>query len=412
MRQTHYSDNQYHYTQKWNKGVCMQSASDYSPFGVLLEGRTMEGEGYRYGFNSMEHDPDVKGQGKSYTTLFRQYDPRLGCWLSLDQLMAKYPGMSPYVAFNNNPIFFVDPLGLEGTNSGGPGDPEKTYTQNCREVIIEKKGLPKWKVKFNRFMMKHSLGKYKGEEYDATRHMMFGNKAEYDKARSQVSTDASVSTPDQITTTDFVNLYKKYGWSRFDPNVVTNDHYDQAKLEKSWGKPIEDIVYLGGTAIALGTTGGLGAAFITTGGGAATYSTLSPYSVQGLRYSTNFLKQPFVAATGRLGQTTKFISYYQIANATSDVFYQTMNISINGGSYNYGQTFGALYFKNPFVASIPGTLFNSGDNIGMTYLQNTSFGLVAKYNPLFRYTSGYGIMFNGAILPLYGNILNNNVINK
>jgi hypothetical protein len=28
--------------------------------------------------------------------------------------MAKYPMMSPYVAFNNNPVYFVDPLGLEG----------------------------------------------------------------------------------------------------------------------------------------------------------------------------------------------------------------------------------------------------------------------------------------------------------
>ena len=33
--------------------------------------------------------------------------------------------MSPYVAFNNNPIYFVDPLGLEGES---PGEPEKGYT--------------------------------------------------------------------------------------------------------------------------------------------------------------------------------------------------------------------------------------------------------------------------------------------
>ena len=55
-----------------------------------------------------------KGGGNSYTTEFRQYDPRLGRWMSLDPLMADYPDMSPYVAFNNNPVYFVDPLGLEG----------------------------------------------------------------------------------------------------------------------------------------------------------------------------------------------------------------------------------------------------------------------------------------------------------
>ena len=73
---------------------------------------------YRFGYNGMEKDNAVKGNGNSYTTEFRQYDPRLGRWLSLDPLMHEFPWMSPYVAFNNNPIYFIDPLGLEG----GPPD--------------------------------------------------------------------------------------------------------------------------------------------------------------------------------------------------------------------------------------------------------------------------------------------------
>lgn len=70
----------------------------------------------------MEKDDEVKGDGNSYTTEFRQYDPRLGRWLSLDPLMMQFPHMSPYCAFDNNPIYFVDPYGL---SSGNPdGDPE------------------------------------------------------------------------------------------------------------------------------------------------------------------------------------------------------------------------------------------------------------------------------------------------
>ena len=62
----------------------------------------------------MEKDDEVKGGGNSYTTEFRQYDARLGRWLSLDPMDKKYPSFSPYSAFNNNPVYFKDPKGLEG----------------------------------------------------------------------------------------------------------------------------------------------------------------------------------------------------------------------------------------------------------------------------------------------------------
>src|SRR5690554_7003906 len=70
----------------------------------------------------MEHDMEVSGEGNSYTTEFRQYDPRLGRWKSLDPLMAMFPNMSPYVGFANNPIFFTDPYGLAPEGGEGGGD--------------------------------------------------------------------------------------------------------------------------------------------------------------------------------------------------------------------------------------------------------------------------------------------------
>jgi RHS repeat-associated protein len=57
-------------------------------------------------------DDEIKGEGNSYTTEFRQYDPRLGRWLSLDPLMAQFPWMSPYVGMDNNPVLLNDPMGL------------------------------------------------------------------------------------------------------------------------------------------------------------------------------------------------------------------------------------------------------------------------------------------------------------
>jgi len=77
-----------------------------------LNGYTQEvqvyAKSYRRGFNGMEKDDEVKGQGNSYTTEFRQYDARLGRWLSLDPLMAKFPFLSAFISYNNNPIVFND----------------------------------------------------------------------------------------------------------------------------------------------------------------------------------------------------------------------------------------------------------------------------------------------------------------
>jgi murein DD-endopeptidase MepM/ murein hydrolase activator NlpD len=56
-------------------------------------------------------DNEVKGEGNSYTTEFRQYDPRLVRLLSLDPEMKKFPWMSPYVFSNNSPLIFNDVKG-------------------------------------------------------------------------------------------------------------------------------------------------------------------------------------------------------------------------------------------------------------------------------------------------------------
>jgi hypothetical protein len=45
--------------------------------------------------------------------MFWEYDPRIGRRWNVDQLT--YPWQSSYATFNNNPIIFVDPLGLFGS---------------------------------------------------------------------------------------------------------------------------------------------------------------------------------------------------------------------------------------------------------------------------------------------------------
>ena len=98
--------------------VGIRTCSDYSPFGVELDGRTVSG-GYRFGYQGSEKDDEFKGDGKSIDFGARMHDPRLGRWLSPDPKFALQPGWSPYKFGLNNPIIFVDPEGKTEFYSNG-----------------------------------------------------------------------------------------------------------------------------------------------------------------------------------------------------------------------------------------------------------------------------------------------------
>jgi RHS repeat-associated protein len=84
---------------------------DYSAFGVMLDGRTMESDFVRISFNGMERDDNVKGRGNSYDFGARMLDSRVGRWLSRDPLEDKYASLSPYIFVANTPIQAFDPDG-------------------------------------------------------------------------------------------------------------------------------------------------------------------------------------------------------------------------------------------------------------------------------------------------------------
>src|SRR5690554_7041082 len=84
---------------------------DYYAYGMQMPGRNGSTSEYSYGFNGMEKDDEVKGEGNSYTTEFRQYDPRVGRWLSIDPLAKERAWLSPYNFVQNNPLNRIDPNG-------------------------------------------------------------------------------------------------------------------------------------------------------------------------------------------------------------------------------------------------------------------------------------------------------------
>jgi RHS repeat-associated protein len=96
------------------------SATDYSPFGATLAGRSWNGGEYRYGFNGKENDNDVKGNGNQQDYGMRIHDTRLGRFLSVDPLASSYPWYTPFQFAGNKPIWAIDLDGLEEyfTSSG------------------------------------------------------------------------------------------------------------------------------------------------------------------------------------------------------------------------------------------------------------------------------------------------------
>jgi len=82
------------------------SATDYTPFGVAMDGRTYNTTLSRYGFNGQEKDNEIYGDGNMTTAEFWQYDARLGRRWEMDPKVN--PSFSCYVGFENNPIFFSD----------------------------------------------------------------------------------------------------------------------------------------------------------------------------------------------------------------------------------------------------------------------------------------------------------------
>lgn len=63
---------------------------------------------YRFGFNGYEKDDEMKGAGNWYSYGDYGYDSRIVQRPSPDPMTAKFPNFSPYAAFGNNPILFVD----------------------------------------------------------------------------------------------------------------------------------------------------------------------------------------------------------------------------------------------------------------------------------------------------------------
>jgi hypothetical protein len=122
----------------------LKSLTDYYAFGAPMPGRQYSAPtSYRYGFNGQEKDNEVYGEGNLNTAKFWEYDTRLGRRWNVDPRDEKYPYLSPYVAFADNPMIYMDRGGDTLTLSVGSGGDYR------HEYVDQLSRLTQWKLKFN-----------------------------------------------------------------------------------------------------------------------------------------------------------------------------------------------------------------------------------------------------------------------
>jgi RHS repeat-associated protein len=95
------------------------NTTGYYPFGMQMSARTFTNTdaifadgGHRYGFNGMEKDDEIKGDGNSLNYGNRLYSPRIAKFFKLDPFTARFPWMSPFQYAHNMPIIAIDLEGL------------------------------------------------------------------------------------------------------------------------------------------------------------------------------------------------------------------------------------------------------------------------------------------------------------
>jgi RHS repeat-associated protein len=109
--------------------------------------------GHRFTFNGKEADNDVYGSGNSINYDARIYSPRLGQFLTCDPATQKYPFMTPYSAFGDNPIFFKD----NGGRTLEPGGNVVKAVSDIRSLV------PK---EYQSQIQVNSAGKIEFQNYD------------------------------------------------------------------------------------------------------------------------------------------------------------------------------------------------------------------------------------------------------
>jgi len=108
----------------------IREESNYYPFGLKHKGynNVITGRDHKFDYNGMEFNEELGLNWHDYGA--RNYDASLGRWMNVDPLSETSRRFSPYAYALNNPIFYIDPDGMQATDWYENGDGNIVYDEN------------------------------------------------------------------------------------------------------------------------------------------------------------------------------------------------------------------------------------------------------------------------------------------
>jgi RHS repeat-associated protein len=92
-------------------GAVVRQENSYYPYGMIMPGNYSPSNPNKKLYNAGSEWQDEFDIANYYSTFFREYDPILGRFNSVDPMAAATAGLSIYHYSSNNPVNFNDPLG-------------------------------------------------------------------------------------------------------------------------------------------------------------------------------------------------------------------------------------------------------------------------------------------------------------
>lgn len=111
------------YQKEANGSLKVLEENNYYPFGLKHSGyndTNLANAKYKYKYNGKELEDEFNINLYDYGA--RNYDPAIGRWFNIDPLAVRYVDNSPYNYTLNNPVYFIDPDGMQ---VDGPGDEDE-----------------------------------------------------------------------------------------------------------------------------------------------------------------------------------------------------------------------------------------------------------------------------------------------